>query len=297
MTLTGTEKLSNIVRSVDGREAGNRSSQNTPTPWDGDRPASRGSDRRYRDSKDSRGYSQRDSKDSQRERIERYGSTPSVRTHQRQNSQGTGYMSQSPYDEPIPHRKHDYDLQAMESDLHSPPGIMTKNPIPPPVVTVRSEYPTLTRSKQSQIVTCLVTVEVPEGKWIPDPDDIRSAPPAHTSLHQEKEVAVGPRASEERGWSGESREELEEITEDLRARVENWHGLDFSRLVQDGSLAGGTADISDSASCACMAPCASAATEHRGRSLSASSLPRCLSASRRSGAHHLSLRSPDPSEN
>ncbi len=32
-------------------------------------------------------------------------------------------------------------------------------------------------------------------------------------------------------WLRESPEELEEITEDLRARVENWHGLDFSRYV------------------------------------------------------------------
>ena len=242
--LTETEKLSNIVRSVDGRDAGNRSSQHTPTPWDqqpGDRPSSRGSVGRYRDSKDSRGYSNRDSgENNTRQRIERYGSTLSVRTrdtqgtHHRQNSQGTGYMSQGPYDEALATRKHDYDLTAMESDLHSPRvGSMTKNPIPPPVVTVRSEYPTLTRSKHSQVVTCLVTVEVPEGKWVPDPDDIRSAPPVHHAPHPEKEVISGPRrGSEDRvGWSTESREELDEITEDLHARVDNWHGLDFARYV------------------------------------------------------------------
>jgi len=30
-------------------------------------------------------------------------------------------------------------------------------------------------------------------------------------------------------WSFESPEVLEEITEDLRLRVDNWHGLDFQR--------------------------------------------------------------------
>ena len=224
-----------------------RSSQNTPTPWDNqtvrDRPRSRESNTRQRDSKDSREYqssqrdsqrdyhSQRDSKDSQRERIERYGSG---RSHGRNPSTGTGAASsQGDYAEG---RRHDYDLQAMESDLSSPRMNMPKKPIPAPHVTVRSEYPTLTRSKQSQTLTCLITIEVPEGKWSPDADDLRP-PPAASVHHQEKEV-VSPRAAmaerserdQQSEYYNDTLEELEEITEDLRMRVENWHGLDFSRF-------------------------------------------------------------------
>ena len=109
---------------------------------------------------------------------------------------------------------------------------MARNPIPPPLVTVRSEYPTLSRSRQSQTLTCLITIEVPEGKWSPDPGDLRGAPPL-PPLPQEKEV-VRPRSpsnDRQRDWVIESPETLEQITEDLRVRVDNWHGLDFSRCV------------------------------------------------------------------
>lgn len=109
---------------------------------------------------------------------------------------------------------------------------MARNPIPPPTVTVRSEYPTLTRSRQSQTLTCLVTIEVPEGKWSPDPEDLRSAHQL-PSMQPEKEVVrpQSPVPSRQDHWSSESPEALEEITEDLRIRVDNWHGLDFSRYV------------------------------------------------------------------
>ena len=119
----------------------------------------------------------------------------------------------------------------METELSSPRGTVTKRPIPPPLVTVRSEYPTLNRSKQSQTLTCLITIEVPEGKWSPDPDDLRGAPPIPSAHHYQEKEAVRPRspAEEHPDWLKESPEELEEITEDLRVRVENWHGLEFSR--------------------------------------------------------------------
>lgn len=211
-------------------EPGNRNSQNTPTGWENqrnERSSSPGSAGPYRDrnSKESQGgYSGWESKDSQRDRIERFNSVQSKSTHNRQNSANTGYMSQGPM--------HDYDVQAMESDLYSMRGgLSTRNPIPPPTVTVRSEFPTLSRLKQSQIVTCLVTVEVPDNKWVPDPEDIRGAPAFSNTHHQEKEVTTGPRNPEERpGWSAPTPpEDLEEVTEELRARVENWHGLEFSR--------------------------------------------------------------------
>src|SRR5690606_5874292 len=71
-----------------------------------------------------------------------------------------------------PVRRHDYDVQSMETDLS--PRNSVANPIPPPVVTIKSEFPTITRSKQQQSLTCLVTVEVAERKWSvlgPEPTD------------------------------------------------------------------------------------------------------------------------------
>ena len=119
----------------------------------------------------------------------------------------------------------------METDLSSPRVSLARNPIPPPAVTVRSEYPTLNRSRQPQTLTCLITIEVPEGKWSPDPEDLRSAPPQLPAMHQEKEVVSQQSAEAVRPleWQSETPEELEEITEDLRIRVDNWHGLDFKR--------------------------------------------------------------------
>ena len=110
---------------------------------------------------------------------------------------------------------------------------MPKRPIPAPIVTVRSEYPSLARSKHSQTLTCIITVEVPGGKWSPNVEDLRLPPMPHAP--QEKEVVslrLPPlRERQEPLHDTESPEELEEVTEDLRARVENWHGLDFARYV------------------------------------------------------------------
>ena len=237
--LTCAEKLSSIVRSVsqnnEARDQQQRSTQNTPTPWDTqpgrDRPRSRESNSRsqQRDSRESQ--SQRDSKESQRERIERYGAG-SRQQHARNGSAGTGPSSQGEYPDTHGGRRHDYDVQSMETDLSNHRASITRNPIPPPHVTVRSEYPTLSRSRQSQTLTCLITIEVPEGKWSPDPEDLRGAPPL-PPLPQEKEVvrAQSPNHNQQGGWQTESSETLEEITEDLRVRVDNWHGLDFSRYV------------------------------------------------------------------
>lgn len=205
-----------------------RSAQNSSAPWDNqpvrDRPRSRESHTRTpnRDSRDSQ--SQRESKEQQRERVERYGSSS---RHGRNGSAGTGAASsQGDYDN-SQGRQHAYDVVSMETDLSSPRVSMARNPIPAPHVTVRSEYPTLMRSKQSQTLTCLITIEVPDIGWSPDPEDLRGAPLLPT-VHQEKEV-VRSRSPTSGEWSSESPEELDEITSDLRVRVDNWHGLDFCR--------------------------------------------------------------------
>jgi hypothetical protein len=132
-------------------------------------------------------------------------------------------------------RRHDYDVQSMETALSSPRASLTKNPIPAPTVTVRSEYPTLSRSRQQQSLTCLVTIEVPEGKWSPDPADLRGAPPMPVMHHEHASSnSKAPEMGRGGDWTFESPEVLDAITEDLRVRVDNWHGLEFHRLVADG---------------------------------------------------------------
>lgn len=119
----------------------------------------------------------------------------------------------------------------METSLSSPRGLL-KSPIPAPTVTVRSEFPTLSRSRQQQTLTCLVTIEVVEGKWRPNADDLRGVPPvpvmaSTTESYARDKSPVNTRQLEPQY---EPTAVLDEITEDLHARVDNWHGLDFSRF-------------------------------------------------------------------
>jgi hypothetical protein len=117
----------------------------------------------------------------------------------------------------------------MESDLSPRPGV-TKNPIPAPIVTVRSEFPTMNRSRQQQSLTCLITVEVPEGNWRPDVDDLRHPPAGQSQLDEPYTGRFGG-SQDARSIQYEPAENLEEIAEDLRNRVDNWHGLEFQRYV------------------------------------------------------------------
>lgn len=118
---------------------------------------------------------------------------------------------------------------------------MVKNPIPPPVVTVRAEFPTLERSRAQQTLTCLVTIEVPDIGWRADPIDLHLpsgeahslSPTSHErppSLAKTLPPAAASEPQAPRFIPYESPEVLEAMTESLRSRVENWHGLDFSRF-------------------------------------------------------------------
>lgn len=161
----------------------------------------------------------------------RYTSTTHSR-HNRSDSEATGVASSGGYPETTqsgPHRRHDYDVQAMETSLASPRAVM-RNPIPAPSVTVRSEFPTISRSRQQQTLTCLVTIEVPDNKWRPDPEDLQAAPPPTGRVDGEfpRPPSPAPRNAP-RFYPYESSEVLTEMTENLRNRVDNWHGLDFSR--------------------------------------------------------------------
>lgn len=226
------------MRSVSGD--GRSSNTPTPTPWDNQtvRPPSRESNARPppRESRDSNGIAynrdrdSRETRDSSRDSRDRYAPTS---RHGRSDSEATGAPSSTGYPETNvsgPARRHDYDVQAMETNLISPRASVTRNPIPPPFVSVRSEFPTLTRSRQQQTLTCLVTIEVPDNKWRPDPDDLRTAPPVPAIKTEEVfDRAASPERNAPRFYPYEPPEVLEEITENLRLRVDNWHGLDFSR--------------------------------------------------------------------
>ncbi|KAF1847469.1 von Willebrand and RING finger domain-containing protein [Cucurbitaria berberidis CBS 394.84] len=239
------EKLSTIVRSVQSESSPqpdtHRSASNTPTPWDSqtiqsDTQNGTQSHGRSRNGSDASGRylhstqtRQRDSSHSRDRGSDRGGSIS--RQHGRSDSGATGLASSNDYAATHEGRRHDYDVQSMETSLSSPRGLL-KSPIPAPTVTVRSEFPTLSRSRQQQSLTCLVTVEVVEGKWRADPSDMRGPPPlpsiasAPESFGREK----SPPNSRQFEPQYEPTEVLDEMTEDLHARVDNWHGLDFSRF-------------------------------------------------------------------
>ncbi|KAB8228757.1 vWFA and PH domain-containing RING finger protein [Aspergillus alliaceus] len=229
------EKLSNMVRSVTSDAATQRSGTTGATaPWDqstnvsrGRLPSDAGSRPYNRDSRDI--YARRDSRDTgdHRERIERLTSG----SRQQHSRNGSAAGSSGDYnDAQHPNgRRHDYDLQAMESEL-SPRAGSTKNPIPAPTMTIRSEFPTLNRSRQQQPLTCLITVEVPEG-WHPDTGDLPHTS-SGTPQPQDEPYSMMrfPAPHESRPSPYEPQENLNEIAEELRTKVDNWHGLEFQRF-------------------------------------------------------------------
>lgn len=229
------ERLNNLVRSAQTPDLRDRvrDAQRTPTPWDTETirnqaPSFQSRQRQpLRDNRDQihPGYARNN------DRMNGYGAED--RAHGRNDSGNTGAVSDRDYAEPQTNgRRHDYDVQSMETSLSSPRKDATRNPIPAPTVTVRSEFPTLSRSRQKQSLTCLVTVEVVDGKWRPDPEDLRSqttAPPAP----REESYVPSQKAPSTRGPIDSVHEEseaLQEATEDLHRRVDNWHGLDFTRF-------------------------------------------------------------------
>ncbi|KAI2639480.1 Pleckstrin homology domain-containing protein [Hypomontagnella submonticulosa] len=231
------EKITSMVRSA---STGDSRSITTPTPnpnnhWEsqGGRPPSGESNGRSMAPSNGRESVARGSLRDSREAppSERYAGT----RHGRSDSEATGVASSTGYPETAqsgPPRRHDYDVQAMETTPGSPRA-MARNPIPPPSVVVRSEFPTITRSRQQQTLTCLVTVEVADSKWKPDPEDLGIVSPT-PQMRVEDAFAQRPpspaRSSQPRFYPYEAPEVLEEMTENLRNRVDNWHGLDFNRF-------------------------------------------------------------------
>ncbi|KAJ5738016.1 hypothetical protein N7493_001171 [Penicillium malachiteum] len=228
------EKISNIVRSVTMSDtATTRSGLTTPTAWEAQSTRRPPSDTGSRfNNRDPSFTSRRDSRDTtgQRERVERLTSTSQTNPHSRNGSAAGSSGDYHEGQHPSSGRRHDYDVQAMETDL-SPRAGVAKNPIPAPIVTVRSEFPTMNRSRQQQSLTCLITVEVPEGNWRPNADDLRSGQGGQ-QLDEPFSARFGG-SQDARSIQQEPQEpteNLEEIAEELKNRVDNWHGLEFNRF-------------------------------------------------------------------
>lgn len=225
-----------MVRSIAQPNDGNsvRSSANTPMAWD--KPSYREEvitvqDNHSRHSSREPSREGRDSqRDSQRMRMERLGFAGQ---HSRTNSGNASSGDYHPLENGAATRRHDYDLHAMETNVIDTPIKDHRNIIPPPIVMVRSEFPTLSRSQHQQSLTCLVTVEVPEAKWRYQYDEQHTAPisPPIQPPPPLAPVASRPPRSVPRAFTPvQPPQVLERMTMDLKSRVDNWHGLEFSRF-------------------------------------------------------------------
>lgn len=169
----------------------------------------------------------RDSQDSQRMRIERYGPASQ---HSRNNSgnEVPGDLTENSASS----RQHASDVHHLESTVVDEPIKPRRTTVPSPVVLVRSEFPTVTRSNQQQSLTCLVTVEVPESRnrhYIENSiSSISTVKPRIDSVMREESFLFP--AGDDRRMSFQSPHELNQLTADLEAKVENWHGLEFTRF-------------------------------------------------------------------
>lgn len=231
------ENLNKLVRSSQNPDQKDRfrETQATPTPWETDTIRHNVQARQRQAQRPTRDHLLPENGRPVDAKYERYDGA-----HGRHESGDTGMGSATDYAE-TSHtntRRHDYDVQSMETALSSPRHV-AKNPIPAPTVTVRSEFPTLSKSRQQQSLTCLVTVEVVDGKWHPDPDDLRSQPPVTSTVPKEvyeRSISTSVRSSKPKRPVDSVHEDvqathaLQEVKNELYKRVENWHGLDFARF-------------------------------------------------------------------
>ncbi|KAI1431422.1 von Willebrand factor type A domain-containing protein [Xylaria sp. CBS 124048] len=224
------EKITSMVRSVSVSDSRSVNAA-TPGPWESQsgRPASGESNARSLPSNNGRESAARNHVQDR---------PANNRGHIRNDSDATGIVSSAGGStttrSALSPNNHDYDWQAVEMTPGSPRAA-TRNPIPAPSVVVRSEYPTMNRSRQQQTLTCLVTVEVADNKWRPDPEDLGltsptpQMPPVEEVFTPQKPPSP-PRNAQPRFVPYEAPAVLEEMSEILRNRVDNWHGLDFNRF-------------------------------------------------------------------
>lgn len=128
-------------------------------------------------------------------------------------------------------RKSSYETAQPQDQAGSAPSFaVPRSPIPPPSVTIRSEYPTLTKSRQPQSLTCMITVEIHDGKWQPNHEDLQILHPIPIESSTRDSTSIPPSSVADADEVLHTTEELERVTEELYSRVDNWHGLDFSRF-------------------------------------------------------------------
>jgi hypothetical protein len=242
------ENLNRLVRSTQTPDPRDRFRETvaTPTPstWDHDhmrQPSQLETPRQRQPNRNTREHLLPDNVRDSENRFDKYQAS-----HARNVSGDTGMGSATEYAERhgIQSRQHDYDVQSMETSLSTPRNYV-RNPIPVPTVTVRSEFPTLSKSRQQQSLTCLITVEVVDGKWQPQLEDL-PGPPAHapgaddsSDQHQRKRSNQSHRPVDSVHEQSDSRESMEKSKEELCKRVDNWHGLDpmrFGRLILFGNI-------------------------------------------------------------
>lgn len=232
------ERLNATVRAASVTERASVVPTTSPAPTPSPRPPSRGSNPRpYEAERDystqggrhsSLGY--QDVPRAERRDTSSIQDTRHMQDHRRSNSQDTSQLSSNGYAETAqsgPPRRHEYDVQSIDSSM-SPRASFTRSPAPSPNISIRSEFPTLNRSSAQQTLTCLVTIEVPDQKRRPYVDSPR-IPPVPAIPQDDYACPPSPAKSVPRSHPYESPEVLEEMMESLRNRVDNWHGLDFSR--------------------------------------------------------------------
>lgn len=174
-----------------------------------------------------------------RPNVSRHGSTMTTDTavsstldslpHKSHREQSIHMESNGPIGQDYPRSEKSYNYQSVRTPI---PHTHTS-------ITVKSEFPTLTRSHQPQTLTCLVTVEVPLGPH-DDPEDSHAAE-SHLSM-QHWPRSPPTRRSLDGRWDARDMitpRDPKGITQDvslnLQGRVDDWHGLDpanFGRLYQ-----------------------------------------------------------------
>jgi hypothetical protein len=122
-----------------------------------------------------------------------------------------------------------------------PSGVqnVAKYPIPEPTIVMRSEFPSITKSRYQQSLTCMVTVEVPESNWSALSDS-NLISPSIQAPHDHLSIQPSPMPDLPKPMPviQDSVEDLEAARKELFDRVDDWHGLDpksFGKLQLRGS--------------------------------------------------------------
>ena len=99
----------------------------------------------------------------------------------------------------------------------------------------------MTRSKQAQSLTCLVTIEVFDSNIRPHYGQQHTLQNAASTMSEplpESRPPTPPPGEVEEEVKAEWAQEMEGIATGLHSRVDNWHGLDFSRWACTRSVQG-----------------------------------------------------------